>query len=147
MNKISVYRYLALLLMLLSVSSRADIVIDQARIRLPLPGQTTAVVYLRLKNESIRDRVLIAAAVDGAERAEMHQHQHVDGMMRMRAVSQIMVLAGSELEFRPHGYHIMVFGLAPGFTSGEAAGGQGRHVVRLIFADGEIVQAEAREFR
>lgn len=146
MVKTALYRYVAMLLLVWCAEGRADMVIEQARIRLPLPGQNVTVVYLHLKNDTLRDRLLTGVSVAGAERAEIHQHQHVDGVMRMRQLEQLPLAAGGEIEFKPHGYHIMVFGVDALFAP-RSERGAGQHELSLVFADGEVIRAEAQEFR
>lgn len=117
-----------------------DLVIEQARIRLPLPGQTTAVVYLRVTNRSHTECLLERADVDAAERAELHEHRHEGGMMRMRPVETVRLGLDATLEFRPHGYHIMALQMQPETD-------RDHYRVTLHCADGRSVGAAARVIR
>ncbi|MBU3069452.1 copper chaperone PCu(A)C [Aestuariicella sp. G3-2] len=119
--------------------SQASVSIGDARIRLPLPGQTTAVVYLTLHNSSSQALTVTEVKVPGSERAELHQHLHENGMMKMRAVESIPVAAGETLEFTPGGYHIMAFEMV--------AETRQLYPVTLVFADGRQVSAGARVVR
>ncbi|MCR6652148.1 MAG: copper chaperone PCu(A)C [Cellvibrionaceae bacterium] len=76
------------------------------------PGQTRAAVYLRLENSAARERIIHYVATPVAGTAEVHRHFHEDGMMKMRAVPHARVAANSVLEFKPHGYHIMLLDVA-----------------------------------
>ena len=120
-----------------------ELTVADPRIRLPLPGQSTAVAYCVIINSTGRSRELAAVAVERAERAEMHEHRLENGMMRMRAVDTLTVPAGGELEFRPHGYHIMVFGL----QADSSPDPQRQYQLEFRFRDGEIVHALADVIR
>lgn len=138
----------AVLVVLASASAAAEALsLDNVRMRLPLPGQTTAVLYFELSNRSGSDRQLVDVRVAGAERAEIHQHQHVDGMMRMRKVDAIWVKAGTQIEFKPHGYHVMVFKLLDTQESLPDEKIDQLYPVELKFEDGTTVSAQARTFR
>jgi copper(I)-binding protein len=76
------------------------------------PGQTRAAVYLRLENRSQRERMIHYVSTPVAGTAEVHRHLYEDGMMKMRAVPHASVAAASVMEFKPHGYHIMLLDVA-----------------------------------
>lgn len=114
--------------------------LDDARIRLPLPGQTTAVIYLTVNNRSSQTLTVTGVEVAGSERAELHQHVHEDGMMRMRKVNRIVVAAGTAVEFTSGGYHIMAFDMA---VAPRDAALQQAYPVTLIFESGERATVNA----
>lgn len=120
--------------------AQAAVSISNARIRLPLPGQTTGVVYLTLHNRTGHELVLNAVDVQGSARAELHQHVHEDGMMRMRKVNRIVVAAGKALELSPGGYHIMALEMAP--SPGDATL-QRAYPTTLSFESGERITVNA----
>ncbi|WP_439135958.1 copper chaperone PCu(A)C [Pseudomaricurvus sp.] len=124
--------------------SQTSVSIGDARIRLPLPGQTTAVVYLTLHNASSQQQLLTGVKVVGSDRAELHKHIHENGMMKMRKVDQIPVVAGDTLSFEPGGYHIMVFDMA---VAAPALSAQRVYPVTLIFEGGQSVNADAQPVR
>jgi copper(I)-binding protein len=107
----------------LSVSASAFFEAEDARLRKPLPGQSTAVIYLRVTNHFTSEAKLLSAqlvhtsvsADEGVSLPEpvieVHEHRHVDGMMSMRRVSDLSIAAGRSVAFVPGGYHLMVFGL------------------------------------
>ena len=120
-----------------------ELTVSDARVRLPLPGQSVSVAYFTLRNTGDLDRELVAVRVSGAERSEIHEHRHVDGMMQMREVESVLLPAGGTQEFRPHGYHVMVFGLQPGDTAGNQPGIS----MQFIFSDGSSLEARAKIIR
>lgn len=75
-----------------------------------VPGQPTG-VYLTIENATNKDVRLLQVSVNGAERAEMHDSVHTDGIVRMVQLDDLVVAAGSIEQFQPGGKHIMVFGL------------------------------------
>ncbi len=120
--------------------SAKDLYIENAEIRLPLPGQTTAVVYLALVNTSSQERFVRGVTVETAAASELHQHIHRDGMMRMRRLDRIAVPAGETLMFESGGYHIMAFRMAVNDVSDS---GDATYAVTLLMANGQKISAHA----
>jgi len=89
----------------------ADLSVSDARLRAPLPGQSTAVAYLQLTNSGSDDVYLVSASMGGAKAVEVHEHSHEGGMMRMRKVERLPIMARQSVRFESGGYHLMVFGL------------------------------------
>ncbi len=69
------------------------------------------VAYLIIKNNSTRQDKLISASSPIAERVEIHSHQHIDGVMRMRKVEHVDLAQGTATIFEPGGLHVMLIGL------------------------------------
>jgi len=91
-----------------SNEAASSVVISQARLRPPLPGQTIAAGYFTLQSESA-DK-LLAVSSDVSERIELHNHINDGGVMRMRRLEGgVAIPAGGQIEFKPGGYHIMLF--------------------------------------
>jgi len=116
--------------------------LSDARIRLPLPGQTTAVVYMQLHNHAAQALTIRGVEVEGAGASELHQHIHRDGMMRMRRLEQISVASGQQLAFEPGSYHIMAFRMDSSAKS--AAQDDHSYTVTLILDGGQRVSTEAK---
>jgi len=130
---------LALLLAAAGATAQSDpLQLGEAYLREPPPGQTTAAIYMSLRNEGSEQRVLSGARVDAAGSAAIHEHRHADGMMQMRQVDRVVVAPGASLNFEPGGYHLMVFGLA------ERPRGGDKLAFCLLFADGTEQCGEAR---
>jgi copper(I)-binding protein len=89
------------------------VIATQVEWRQPLPGQTVGVVYLTLNNSTPIDFQLDGISLSWARKAEFHQHFHEAGLMKMRKVSGLSLHAMEQLEFKPGGLHIMVFGVKP----------------------------------
>ncbi len=75
-----------------------------------VPGQPTG-VYLTIENATKMDVKLLHVRAEGAERTEMHDNVHTDGIVRMVPLGDLVVAAGGMEQFQPGGKHIMVFGL------------------------------------
>lgn len=65
--------------------------------------------YLTIVNDGDVDDRLLRVESDIAQRVEIHQMRHEDGVMRMRALPEgAVVPAHGKLELKPGGYHLMV---------------------------------------
>lgn len=129
---------LAPLMLLVAFSASAassGVEVSEAWARATPPGAKTAAIYLTLSNTG-ETASLVAASTPVAERAELHTHKHEDGMMRMEQVPAIEIPAGGEARLKPHGDHVMLFGLRQGLTPGE------RVSLTLEFDDGRTLELE-----
>mgnify|MGYP001820989197 CR=1 FL=1 len=97
----------------------ADIVIEDAWARATPPGARTGAIYLTLSNDGAVD-ALVGAATEAADRAELHTHVHENGMMAMRQVEAFDLPAGGMAQLKPHGDHVMLFGLRGPLVAGES---------------------------
>lgn len=116
-------------------TAASDIEVSDAWARATPPGARTAAMYLTLSNTG-ETLSLIAANTPVAARAELHTHKHVDGMMRMEKVPAIEIPAGGTAELRPHGDHVMLFGLRQALVPGEWV------TLTLEFDDGRTLELE-----
>lgn len=88
-----------------------DLLIDHPWAR-PSAGQAkNGAAYLRIVNSGAKADKLLSASTPAAKRAELHTHEHVDGVMRMRQVKFVEVPAKGEVAFKPGGLHVMLFDL------------------------------------
>lgn len=128
---------------LCSIVALADTLrLSDARIRLPLPGQSTAVVYMHVHNQTSQVLTIRGVEVEGAAASELHQHVHRDGMMRMRRLEQISVAAGQQLAFESGSYHIMAFRMET--STKPLASDDRRYRVTLTLDNGQQVSTEAK---
>lgn len=104
---------------------------DSGQVRLPMPGRTVTSAYFTLHNNSAQDQILVGATTPAFARAELHQHSHKDGMMRMEQVEQIIIAAGKSVDLAPGGLHLMLFEPASSLSIGQSID------VVLQFADGQ----------
>jgi copper(I)-binding protein len=98
----------------------------------PTPGGATdGVVYLRLSSDRSETLIDVRIPADVAADAELHTsdagggtaHQHGaagSGQVTMKAVEEVTVSAGSTVEFRPGGNHIMLIDLVRPLELGDS---------------------------
>lgn len=91
--------------------SSSSLEVVDATVRVPLPGKNMTSAYLLLRNTSDKPMTLTGVTAAFAQRAEIHSHQMVEGMMRMRPVESVTVPAQGTLRFQSGGHHIMLFNL------------------------------------
>ena len=83
------------------------------------PVAPTAAAYLVIHNNGQTADRLLGASTPVAQKAELHEHVHAGGVMKMQQVPTVEVPAGGEVTFAPMGYHIMLFGLKQQAKDGE----------------------------
>lgn len=105
-----------------------------AVMRAPIAGRTVSSAYLRIVNPGNSALTLESVHSDQVGAIEIHEHQNVDGQMRMRRVPTVAVPANGSLSFEPGGLHLMLFRLA---LTGQPL------VLELRFSDGTIIQTTA----
>jgi copper(I)-binding protein len=113
---------------------------EQAFIRAMPPGQQVTAAFLKLVNNSDRACVITGGSSPIATEIQIHEHQHSDGMMKMRPLPSVTVEAGQSLMFEPGQLHLMLFGVQATLVPGE------RQVLALTSENcgSLLVQAEVR---
>ncbi|NJJ56136.1 MULTISPECIES: copper chaperone PCu(A)C [unclassified Pseudomonas] len=79
----------------------------------------TAAAYFVLKNQGSEADRLLSATTRVAGRAELHEHVHAGGAMKMQQVMSVEIPAGGEVKFEPMGYHVMLLNLKQQAKAGE----------------------------
>jgi copper(I)-binding protein len=83
------------------------------------PNAPVAAGFLSIRNRGEADDRLIAVHSDAAERVEIHEVRHEDGIARMRELPDGLALpAGATVELKPGGYHLMFITPRSGFVAG-----------------------------
>ncbi|MCW2294186.1 copper(I)-binding protein [Pseudomonas sp. BIGb0408] len=100
------------------------------------PVAPTAAAYFVVHNKGAQDDRLLSVETPVAGKAEIHEHAHVGGMMKMQQVQSVVIPAGGEVKFAPIGYHVMLFNLKQQAKSGE------RFPLTLTFEKAGQVQVE-----
>ncbi|HEX7074914.1 MAG TPA: copper chaperone PCu(A)C [Hyphomicrobiaceae bacterium] len=98
--------------------SSDGIAVSEAWLRATPGGVKTGAAYLTISDTGPGDR-LVAAKSDVAERVELHNHVHENGVMKMRRVDAIEIPAGETVTLAPGGYHLMLFDLKHPLKAGE----------------------------
>lgn len=108
-----------------------DVQISSAYIKPPFGGRTTAAGFFTVQNKG-GDARLVSASSPISDTVEIHTHLEEDGVMKMRRVDGVDLPAGATIEFKPGGYHIMMFNTVLADDQTEAP-------VTLTYADGTVV--------
>jgi periplasmic copper chaperone A len=112
-------------------STEGSFNVQHGEIRQPMPGRTVTAGYFTLHNLSTQDVSLNSISSEAFARAELHQHSHKDGMMRMEQLDHIVIPAGQRIELAPGGLHLMLFDPTTELQIGQTI------KVLLHFADGQ----------
>ena len=104
-----------------SVSSSKDrITVRNARLRPAARGMTGG-GYLTLYNGTTRTDTLTGVSTDAAERVEIHESvRGENGVTGMRPAGRLPVEAGSSLELKPGGFHLMLIQLNRDLSAGDS---------------------------
>lgn len=97
----------------------ADVQVSDAYIRTMPPGRTTTAGFLAVTNNSGQSCQLLGATSTVSKRLEFHEHQHMQGMIKMRPVSMVVVPAGETVVFEPGALHIMLFNIDAEIQAGD----------------------------
>ena len=84
------------------------------------PNAPNGAAYFRVENRGGAPDRIVSARTDIAESVEIHTHEMKNGLMKMRQVESIEVSAGGEVLLKPHGLHVMLFGLKQPLVGGES---------------------------
>jgi periplasmic copper chaperone A len=96
----------------------------------------TAAAYFIVHNKGAEDDRLLGVTTPHAGKAELHEHIHADGLMKMQQVQSVAIPAGGEVLFAPMGYHVMLFNLQQQSRDGE------RFPLTLTFEKAGTVEVE-----
>jgi copper(I)-binding protein len=100
-------------------------------VRAAPPSARVTAAYLTLENDGDRERVLVGAAAEGFEAAEIHESVERQGSASMRPVERLAIPAGEARVLAPGGVHVMLMG-------GRSPLAEGAELeLALRFADGE----------
>jgi len=78
-------------------------------IKLPAAPGSPGVLYFTIQQDAGKPNTLAAVHVDGVGRAEMHESKTVNGVTSMDTVSSVEFSEDKPAEFKPGGYHVMLF--------------------------------------
>ena len=85
---------------------------SEMQLRATVAGMPSSAAYLTITNHGVSDDRLIAAKSAIAQRVEIHSMGLDQGVMRMRAVVDgLVIAAGDSVTLAPGGLHIMLMGL------------------------------------
>ena len=138
--------FVFLSLVMAHISYAADLVkITDAWVRLPPPGAQIAAAYLTL--ESQQTLSLSSVTSPAAEVVEMHSMSTKNGVMQMRQLKSLKLVAGKPLTLEPGGLHLMLINPKKSLQEGDTVPlvltfKQGKRVVGAVGVQA-IVKASA----
>lgn len=113
------------------VAAAGHVILSEAYAYATSPTPKVAAVFFTLRNASATDAKITGAVTPVAGRVELHGHTQDDkGVMQMRAVPDVEVKADETVQFKPMGFHIMLFDLPAPLVVGQ------RFPITLQTADG-----------
>jgi len=96
-----------------------DIEASEVWARTGMAGGNSA-VYMLLVNGTSADDELLSASSDVAEAVELHEsNMGANGEMQMIPQASISLEAGTKVEFKPGGLHVMLIGLKQDLKAGD----------------------------
>jgi copper(I)-binding protein len=125
-------------LMLISNFAFANSInIEDAYVRATPPNTQNSAAFMVIHNTLNKDVKLVSASSDIAQRVELHEHIHEDGMMKMRQVEEISIQSEQKVALKPGGYHVMFLGLKEALKEGNSV------QFSLYFDNGDKIMIDA----
>lgn len=75
------------------------------------PNAPTVAAYFSIHNNGAEPDRLTAVQSPVAGSAQLHEHVHKDGLMKMQQVQDVEIPAGGNVSFAPMAYHVMLLDL------------------------------------
>lgn len=75
--------------------------------------------YATIRNEGATEMLIDAASSDAFGAIEIHEVREIDGVMRMRPLSELRIEPGRRIELAPGGKHLMLFRPQRELSSGD----------------------------
>ena len=111
--------------------------ISKPWIKLPMPMMKMTGAYMVISNDSDKAMNLTAIEGEDCEAYEIHTHEKVDGVMKMRQLQKLEIPAHGSVTLKPKSYHVMMIQLNKKLTEGE------KRKMTLIFDNGKKIEIEA----
>jgi len=99
-------------------SIKNAISIKDAWVRPSHPGQDVGAAYMTLT--SMQDVALVRVESDVSDSIEIHSMTMQNGVMKMRMLDNLPLVAGKPYKLEPGGFHFMLFDLKKALTAGES---------------------------
>jgi len=91
--------------------AHSELLLKDGYIQVPIPGQAVTAAFFTVRNTGPQPCDLLGAETSVADRAELHGHNHREGMVQMRRLPKLAVAAGGVVQLQPGGDHLMLFGV------------------------------------
>jgi copper(I)-binding protein len=113
------------------------ITFEHAYARATPPKAPNSAVFAEIHNQDDKERIIVSASTEAANRVELH-NVIIDGdIMKMRQIEQMVIPAKGVLILKPGSLHIMLLGLKKPLNEGDIIN------VTLHFADGGVTMFDA----
>ncbi len=104
----------------MSMSSYAQLALENARVRAMPPGQPNTAAFMVVNNTGEHDIRLTSVSTPISKKSEFHQHKkNAQGVLSMSKVAYIDIKAGNSFTFKSGDHHIMIMGLKRMLKPGE----------------------------
>jgi periplasmic copper chaperone A len=119
MSAMKLFASTVAVLSLLAVSALAfaQVKVEDAWVRGTVQDQRTTGAFMQLTSASDTSLVGVASPIAGF--VEIHESSMHGGVMRMRAVPRVPLVANKTVELKPGGYHVMLMSLKQPLKVGE----------------------------
>ncbi len=94
--------------------------VENAWVRRPLPGMKLTGAYMVIKNDTNKDISLLEIQGPDAEYYEIHTHENIDGVMKMRQLKKLKIPAMDKVMLKPKSFHIMLIQIKKGRLTKQA---------------------------
>lgn len=112
-------RIIVLLLLSASASASPNLVFTDAYVAAAPPGAAAMAAYMTIENQGDARRSITAISSGDFAEVQIHRSIVEKGIARMEPLAQLVVEAGSKLELKPGGIHLMLLEPAHDFEPGE----------------------------
>ena len=102
---------------LFSAPAFSAVTATDAWVRGTVPAQKTTGAFLTL--HSTDHARIVAIRSPAARSVEIHSSEMENGVMRMQAMDDFLLLPGKSVELKPGGYHVMLMGLTRPLAAGD----------------------------
>ncbi|AMW06441.1 hypothetical protein GEMMAAP_00745 [Gemmatimonas phototrophica] len=82
-------------------------------------GRAVTGMFLTVQNAGATTRTIVSGKASVGDTLELHEMKRDGGMMQMSPVKSIAVPANGQVELRPGGLHLMLFGLKKPLVPGD----------------------------
>ncbi len=101
------------------LAAESALVVSAPYVRQAPPGARVSAAFMTISNPGREPRRLARAQSPLVKAIELHTHRMQDGIMQMRQIASIEIPAAGAVEFKPGGYHLMLFDVKAGLKEGD----------------------------
>jgi len=98
----------------------SEVMVKDAYVRATPPNMPNSAAFMLVMNKSANDVSIVSVKSSVAQKAELHTHDMVNGMMKMHQVSKVDIKANAHTMFAPGSFHVMFLGLNKALKEGDS---------------------------